>query len=88
MRLELTKLVLTSGEEFTVNAVALDLKTTYAAVASKVDPHYLSRYGWWGFGTVLSAVGNATKLLAQQVQRNNDGSVTETVSLSTQQQAR
>jgi len=88
MRLELTKLVLTSGEEFTVNAVALDLKTTYAAVASKVDHHYLSRYGWWGFGTVLSAVGNATKLLAQQVQRNSDGSVTETVSLSTQQQAR
>ena len=87
MRLELTRMVLASGEEFSVNAVALDLKTTYAAVASNVDHHYLSRFGWWGFGTVLSAVGNATQLVAQQVLRNNDGSVTETVSLTAQQQA-
>ena len=87
MRLELTRMVLASGEEFSVNAVALDLKTTYAAVASNVDHHYLSRFGWWGFGTVLSAVGNATQLVAQQVIRNNDGSVTETVSLTARQQA-
>ena len=88
MRLELTRMVLASGEEFAVNAVALDLKTTYAAVASKVDHHYLSRFGWWGFGTVLSAVGNATQLVAQQVQRNTDGSVTEVISLTAQQQTR
>jgi len=88
MRLELTRIVLESGEDFSINAVALDLKTTYAAVASQVDHHYLSRFGWWGFGTVLSAVGNATQLVAQQVQRNTDGSVTETISLSAQQQAR
>ncbi len=88
IRLELNKLVLQSGKEFTVSAVALDLETTYAAVASNVDHHYMSRFGWWGFGTVLSAVGNATKLASQQLSRNIDGTITEVIALNSQQQAR
>ncbi len=67
MRLELNKMIKSNGEEFSIEAVALDPATTYAAVVSQVNHHYVYRYGWWGAGTVLSAIGKAAAMRAQEV---------------------
>ena len=77
VRLELNRVIKKNGERINVNAVALDPATTYAAVASRVDHHYLYRFGWWGFGTVLSAIGNATALGAKETIIIEDGGVAE-----------
>lgn len=61
MRLELSTWVLPDGKECQIDAIALDRKTTYAAIQSRLDNHTLYRYGWWGLGTVLGAIGKAAE---------------------------
>lgn len=60
LRIELDKLVLPE-ETVPINAIALDINTTLNAVSGEVDSHLLYRYGWWGFGTVLKAIGSAAE---------------------------
>lgn len=72
MRLEFTKLV--SGKEtIGVSAIGLDVDTTLNAVEGDVDRHLMYRYGWWGFGTVLKAVGTAAEKNADQQVYVTDG---------------
>lgn len=66
MRVELDTWVLPDKRECRIQAVALDKKTTYAAIASRVDHHVIYRYGWWGLGTVLSAIGAAAEANAKR----------------------
>jgi hypothetical protein len=49
-----------------VNAIGLDMETVLNAVGGDVDYHTLYRYGWWGFGTVLSAIGKAAEKNSDQ----------------------
>lgn len=44
-----------------INAIGLDMETVLNAVGGDVDYHTFYRYGWWGFGTVLSAIGKAAE---------------------------
>ena len=88
VRLELSRLVHRDGHTTPINAVALDPKTTYAAVASRVDHHYLYRFGWWGFGTVLSAIGKATALGAQETIIVPDGGVAQSSTLDSSGEAK
>lgn len=67
MRLELDTMRLKGGGTYSIDAIALDPDTTYAALASSVDNHTLYRYGWWGFGTVLRAAGRAARDSSQQI---------------------
>lgn len=60
LRIELNQLVL-PDETVPINAIALDMNTTLNAVSGDVDSHYLYRYGWWGFGTLLKAIGSAAE---------------------------
>lgn len=60
LRIELNQLVLPE-ETVPINAIALDMNTTLNAVSGEVDSHYLYRYGWWGFGTLLKAIGSAAE---------------------------
>ena len=66
VRLELKRLILEDGEEIKIEAVALDPVTTYAAVSSRVNNHIIYRYGWWGVGTALSAIGQAAEISAEE----------------------
>lgn len=77
VRLELDTCVFPDGVETTCSAVALDTETTYAAVASDVNNHYLYRYGWWGVGTALSAFGRAAALRAKTVTVVEGGTAVE-----------
>lgn len=84
MRLNLTKWILPDGAECKISAIALDRKTTYAAIQSRVDYHLLYRYGWWGVGTVLSAVGKASEKNAdKQLIVNANGVAIETTKSDT-----
>lgn len=42
-----------------INAIGLDMNTVLNAVGGDVDYHTMYRYGWWGVGAVLSAIGKA-----------------------------
>ena len=44
-----------------INAIGLDLETSLNAVAGDVDNHTLYRYGWWGVGAAMKAVGKAAQ---------------------------
>ena len=44
-----------------VKAIGLDLETSLNAVAGDVDNHTLYRYGWWGVGAAMKAVGKAAQ---------------------------
>ncbi|WP_153785232.1 DotG/IcmE/VirB10 family protein [Pseudomonas sp. EMN2] len=44
-----------------VKAIGLDLETSLNAVAGDVDNHTLYRYGWWGIGAAMKAVGKAAQ---------------------------
>lgn len=76
LRLELSKMVL-PDETISVNAIGLDLDTTLNAVSGNVNRHLMYRYGWWGFGTVLSAVGKASAANANSNAYISDGVVTQ-----------
>lgn len=76
LRLEFNKLVMPS-ETVSVAAIGLDLDTTLNAVTGKVDRHLMYRYGWWGFGTVLSAVGKASAANANTQSYVSDGVISQ-----------
>ena len=64
-----------------VNAIGLDMETVLNAVGGDVDYHTLYRYGWWGFGTILSAIGKAAeKNSDKQTIFVGDSVVTDTAS--------
>jgi hypothetical protein len=64
-----------------VNAIGLDMETVLNAVGGDVDYHTLYRYGWWGFGTILSAIGKAAERNSdQQTIFVGDNVVTDTAS--------
>lgn len=86
MRLELDTLKLTDGTTYRVEAIALDLDTTYAAVASSVDHHTLYRYGWWGVGVALGAAGKAAQHASTQV-AVQDGVIVQSTETSGKQEA-
>jgi hypothetical protein len=44
-----------------IKAIGLDMKTTLNAVSGEVDSHTFYRFGWWGVGTVLGAIGKAAQ---------------------------
>lgn len=89
MRLELDTMVLADGKECQIDAIALDKKTTYAAIQSHVDNHVLYRYGWWGLGTVLSAIGKASEKNAnQQLVLTGQGVAVQTTQADAQREAK
>jgi hypothetical protein len=44
-----------------INAIGLDMDTALNAVGGEVDYHTFYRYGWWGLGATLSAIGKAAQ---------------------------
>lgn len=44
-----------------INAIGLDMTTVLNAVGGDVDYHTFYRYGWWGVGTLLGAIGKAAE---------------------------
>lgn len=64
MKLSLTEALLADGRECAIQAVALDRKTTLAAVRSGVDHHIIYRYGFWGLGVVMQAIGAGASAVA------------------------
>lgn len=66
-----------------INAIALDMETSLNAVQGKVNRHLMYRYGWWGFGTILSAVGRAAEMGADKEVYTSDGVVVENVKTTT-----
>ncbi|WP_219096315.1 DotG/IcmE/VirB10 family protein [Pseudomonas sp. UMAB-40] len=44
-----------------IEAIGLDTETALNAVSGDVDYHTLYRYGWWGVGATLSALGKAAQ---------------------------
>ncbi|ALN21978.1 MULTISPECIES: DotG/IcmE/VirB10 family protein [Ectopseudomonas] len=81
IRLELNKLVTPWKTYTNVSAIGLDVGTSLNAVEGDVDRHIMYRYGWWGFGTVLKAVGSAAEKNANQQVVISDGNAIQ----STQQ---
>lgn len=63
LRMELTSLV-GIKDPVKINAIGLDMDTVLNAVGGDVDYHTMYRYGWWGIGTVLSAIGKAAERTA------------------------
>lgn len=77
LRMELNTLV-TDDHTLPVEAIGLDLETTLNAVQGEVDRHIMYRYGWWGFGTVLSAMGKAAEANSDSNVTITNGAVVET----------
>lgn len=65
LRMELNQMVVDSGTA-PIKAIGLDMDTTLNAVEGDLDSHILYRYGWWGFGSVLKAVGVAAQANVDQ----------------------
>lgn len=87
LRMELDKLVTNEGT-YPANAIGLDMETTLNAVQGDVDRHVMYRYGWWGFGTVLKAVGKAAELNADTDVYVSDGTVVETTESSSSREVK
>lgn len=77
LRMELTTLVAPDETITNVNAIGLDMETTLNAVEGDLDSHLLYRYGWWGFGTVLKAVGAANEAAIDQTSYVSNGVVVQ-----------
>jgi hypothetical protein len=60
MRMEFNSLV-GIKDPVKINAIGLDMTTVLNAVGGDVNYHTFYRYGWWGVGTVLSAIGKAAE---------------------------
>lgn len=88
MRVELDTWILPDKRECKIKAIALDKKTTYAAIASRVDYHTLYRYGWWGLGTVLSAAGSAAEKNADKELIIVNGAVVESTTADSKREIR
>ncbi len=87
LRLEFSRLV-TPDETLSVSAIGLDLDTTLNAVSGKVNHHTMYRYGWWGFGTVLSAIGKASAANADSTVIANDSLITESTTRDSKREMR
>lgn len=74
LRINLNRLV-TADETLSISAIALDMDTTLNAVEGDVDRHIMERYGWWGIGTVLNAIGKAAESNADSRIVVSDGTV-------------
>lgn len=81
LRMDLNKLV-TPDHTVAVEAIGLDMETTLNAVQGEVDRHVMYRYGWWGFGTILKAVGKAAELNANSDIYVSNGTVVESTKSS------
>ena len=81
LRLSLNRMI-TGDETLAINAIALDVDTTLNAVEGDLDRHLLYRYGWWGFGTVLRAVGQAAEKTADTETIISNGTVIQNSSTS------
>lgn len=77
VRLEMRRLVGPDKTYDNVQAVGLDVVTTLNAVEGDVDRHLVYRYGWWGFGTVLKAIGRAAEKNVDQQVVVADGSAVQ-----------
>lgn len=75
LRIELNKMLSEDMDPVTVKAIALDMDTTMSGVEGDLDSHLLYRYGWWGFGAILSAVGKAAENNANEQVVVADGAV-------------
>lgn len=60
MRMEFKSLVGINDPK-QIKAIGLDMETVLNAVGGDVDYHTFYRYGWWGLGTILSAIGKAAE---------------------------
>lgn len=76
LRMELNRIV-TRDHTLPVSAIGLDMDTTLNAVQGDVDSHLMYRYGWWGLGTALKAVGKAAELNADTQVTVTNGAVVE-----------
>lgn len=76
LRMELNTLV-TAKETLPISAIALDMDTTLNAVEGDLDRHIMYRYGWWGFGTTLKAIGKAAELNADSQVTVTNGAIVE-----------
>ncbi|MBF6615597.1 MAG: hypothetical protein ITG07_02615 [Candidimonas sp.] len=76
LRMELNKLV-TRQNTLPVSAIGLDMSTTLNAVQGEVDSHIMYRYGWWGLGTALKAIGKAAEMNADSQVTVTNGAVVE-----------
>lgn len=82
LRIQLDKMV-TKTETLKTNAIALDINTSMSAVEGDLDSHILYRYGWWGVGTVLKAIGEAARSNGNQSVIIADGAVVTTTAQDT-----
>lgn len=87
LRLEFSKLV-TPDETLNVSAIGLDLDTTLNAVSGKVNRHTMYRYGWWSFGTILSAIGKASANNADRTVTANDSLLVESTAKDSEREMR
>lgn len=81
LRMELSTLV-TDDHTLPVTAIGLDMETTLNAVQGDVDRHIMYRYGWWGVGTVLAAIGKAAEANSDSDVTITNGAVVETTAAS------
>ena len=72
VRISLNRLVL-PAETLPITAIALDMDTTLNAVEGHLDRHIMYRYGWWGVGTTLRAIGKAAEMNADNEIYVSDG---------------
>lgn len=72
VRINLNRIVL-ANETLPITAIALDMDTTLNAVEGHLDRHIMYRYGWWGVGTTLRAIGRAAEINADNEIYVSDG---------------
>ena len=87
LRMDLNKLV-TSSETVGVEAIGLDMNTTLNAVEGKVDRHIMYRYGWWGVGSVLAAIGKAAESNADKTVFATEGVIVENMKSETSRETK
>ena len=82
LRMELDKLV-TKDATVPVQAIGLDMSTTMNAVQGEADYHTLYRYGWWGVGSALKAIGKAAEMNADSNVIISNGTALQTTQADT-----
>lgn len=88
LRLELNKLVSDDVTLDNIHAIGLDMETTLNAVQGDVDRHALYRYGWWGLGTALKAIGTAAQNNANSQFYMSNGTVVGNITSSTSREVK
>lgn len=82
--IQFSQITLPDGRTLPAQAYAIDPDTSRTAVASAVDNHYLSRYGFLAAATFLEGVGIAKLAAGSRVFREDDFAVIERRNLDTQ----